>query len=320
MQVFVTGATGFIGSAIVRELIDAGHQVVGLARSDAAAQSLKAVGARVHRGTLEDLESLRRGAAAAEGAIHTAFFHEFTHASLTTRLRVMFGGRPGAIVSRFLAAAVETDKRAITTIGRSLAGPDRSLVVACGTMSLRPGHLATEEDAPDPSAVGAFRASEAATLEMNSFGVRASVVRLPPVVHGEGDGHGFAPRLIAIARKKGVSAIVGDGRNRWPSVHRLDAAHLFRLALEKGSAGGRYHAIADEGVPFRTIAEVIGRRLNVPVVSKSPDEAAKHFSWLGTLLPVDNPTSSALTREWLGWHPSGPALLPDLDGAWYFKT
>ncbi len=319
MRVFVTGATGFIGSAIVKELIGAGHEVLGLARSDASAQSLIAAGALVHRGSLEDLESLRRGAAAAEGAIHTAFFHEFTHASLATRLGVIFGGAPGAIVSRFMAAAAETDRRAIQTIGRALVGPDRALVAAFGTLGLRPGHLATEEDGADLSGFVALRAaSEAAMLEMNSSGVRASVVRLSPVVHGDGDRAGFVPRLIAIARKKGVSATVGDGRNLWPAVHRVDAARLFRLALEKGS--GKYHGVAEEGVPFRTIAEVIGRRLNVPVVSKSPAEAAKNFSWLAPFLPVDNPTSSALTQERLGWHPTGPALIPDLDGPWYFKN
>jgi len=318
MRVFVTGATGFIGSAIIKELIGAGHQVLGLARSDASARSLIAAGARVHRGSLEDLESLRRGAAAAEGAIHTAFFHEFTHARLATRLRVLFGGAPGAIVSRFMAAAAETDRRAIETIGRALAGTDRSLVATFGTLSLRPGHLATEDDAADLSGFGALRAaSEAAMLEMNSSGLRTSAVRLPPVVHGDGDRTGFVPRLIAIARKNGASATVGDGLNVWPAVHRLDAARLFRLALEKGSA--TYHGVAEEGVPFHTIAEVIGRRLNVPVVSKSPAEAAKTLSWLAPILPVDNPTSSALTQECLGWHPTGPTLISDLDGPWYFK-
>ncbi len=232
MRVFVTGATGFIGSVIVKELIEAGHRVTGLARSDAAAQTLKAAGASVHRGSLEDLESLRRGAAAAEGAVHTAYFHEFTHASLMTRLRVLFGGSPGGTLSRFMAATVATDGRAIQTIGRALAGTNRSLVVACGTMAMGPCHLATEDDAPDPRAVGALRASEAATLETTSFGVRASVVRLPPV-HGDGDRSGFLPRLIKIARKKGVSATLGDGGNHWPAVHRLDAARLFRLRSKK---------------------------------------------------------------------------------------
>jgi len=321
MRVFVTGATGFIGSAVVQELIGAGHQVVGLARSDAAVKSLAAVGVEAHRGALEDLKSLRDGAAGADGVVHTAFFHEFTHASLSTRLRVIFGGSPRALVSRFIGAAVEIDRRAIETFGAALEGRGGPLVVAFGTMALTPGRLATEEDAPDPSSVGGPRgATEAAMQALASRGVRASLVRLPPVVHGDGDRGGFVPRLIGIARKKGVSSHVGDGRNRWPAVHRLDAAHLFRLALEKGEAGARYHAVAEEGVPVRDIAGVIGRRLNVPVVAKSPEEAAGLFSWLAPFLPVDNPVSSQQTRERLGWQPKQPDLIPDLDGTYYFKT
>ena len=319
MRVFVTGATGFIGSAIVQELLGAGHQVLGLARSDAAAKKLTAAGARVHRGTIEDLDCLRRGAAAADGAIHTAFFHEITHMGFGTRLRVMLGGSPGGIFSRFLSATVGADRRALETLGQALAGPDRPLVAAFGTMAMKPGQLATEDDAYDPHSVGGPRGgSEDAMLALASQGVRASVIRLPPVVHGDGDRAGFAPRLIGIARDKGVSAYVGDGRNRWPAVHRLDAARLFRLALEKGVAGARYHAVADEGVPFREIAEVIGGRLNVPVVSKSPVEAAKHFSWMAAFLGVDNPASSALTQERLGWHPTQPGLISDLDQPHYF--
>jgi len=321
MRIFVTGATGFIGSAIVGELLGAGHEVTGLARSDAAAASLIAAGAQVHRGTIEDLDSLRRGAAAADGAIHTAFFHEITHMGLSTRLRVMLGGSPGGIMRRFLSTTVETDRRAIETLGQALAGPDRPLVATFGTMAMKAGRLATEDDAYDPHSVAGPRGtSEDAMLKLASRGVRTSIIRLPPIVHGDGDRAGFAPRLIGIARKKGVSAYVGDGRNRWPSVHRLDAARLFRLALEKGVAGSRDHAVAEEGVPFRDIAELIGQRLNVPVVSKSPEEAAKLFSWLAPLLPVDNPTSSALTQERLGWRPTQPGLIADLDQASYFKT
>ncbi len=320
MRVFVTGATGFIGSAVVQELINAGHQVLGLSRSDAGAKSLIAAGAQVHRGGLEDLESLRSGAAAADGVIHLAFFHQFSQASLSTRLRVMFGGSPGGIVSRFMRAAVETDKRAIETLGTSLAGPDRSLVVAFPTMALSPSRLATEEDAPDPnSAVGSRVPSEEATLAMASRGVRVSVVRLPPAVHDRVK-QGLVTYMIALARKKGVSAFVGDGLNRWPAVHRLDAAHLFRLAFENGSAGARYHAIAEEGVPFREIAETIGRRLNLPVVAKSPTEAAKHFNWLAPFVSVDNPASSERTRAILGWQPTQASLFSDLDRPNDFKS
>lgn len=319
MRVFVTGATGFIGSAIVRELIDAGHQVVGLARSDAAARSLIAAGAQAHRGDIQSLESLRRGAAAADGAIHTAFFHDLSHMNLSTRLRVILGGSPGGIVSRFVGAAVGTDRRAMETLGEAFEGSDRPLIAAFGTLAMRPGRLASEDDPYDPNSVGHARGeSENAMMALASRGVRASVIRLPPVVHGIGDRAGFAPRLIQIARKNGASGYMGDGGNRWPSVHRLDAALLFRLALEKGSAGATYHAVADEGVPVRQMAEVIGKRLNVPVVGKSPAEAAKQFGFLSYFLSVDNPTSSKLTQERLGWRPTQPDLISDLDQPGYF--
>ena len=295
MNVFVTGATGFIGSAIVQELINAGHQVLGLARSEAAAASLAASGAKVHRGSLEDPESLRSGALAADGVIHAAFIHDWAN----------------------YAAAADKDRRAIETLGAALADDGRPLIVTSGTLlAQRQGPLATEEDTPNPSFP---RKSEEAALALAARGVRVSVVRLPPSVHGEGD-HGFVPALIGIAREKGASAYVGDGLNRWPAVHRLDAARLYRLALEKGSAGARYHGVADEGIPVRDIAGVIGRRLNVPVVAKSPEERADHFGWIGLFFGMDGPASSAQTQERLGWRPSQPALIPDLDAEHYFAT
>jgi nucleoside-diphosphate-sugar epimerase len=320
MRVFVTGATGFIGFAIVKELIESGHQVIGLARSEASGKKLAAVGARVHLGNVEDLDCLRQAASVADGAIHTAFYHKISHMPLGTRLRVMLGGAPSGIVQRFLGAAVATDRRAIETIGESLPGTDRPLVAAFGILGMRQGRLATEDETYDPAFIGAPRSqTEDTLLEMASRGVRTSAIRLSPIVHGAGD-HGFAPQLIQIARKKKESGYVGDGLNRWPSVHRLDAARLFRLALENGPAGGTYHGVAEEGIPFLDIAGLIGRRLNVPVVSKSPAEAAKQFGFLGPFVSRDTPASSKLTQQRLGWKPTHPGLLADLDQADYFNV
>ena len=294
MRVFVTGATGFIGSAIVRELIRAGHQVLGLARSDEAAKSLLAAGADVHRGSLEVLESLRSGAAVADGVIHTAFIHDFAN----------------------YGPAAEADRRAIETLGSALAASDRPLIVTSGTLlAQRQGPLATEEDVHNPNFP---RKSEDAALALARRGVRASVLRLPPSVHGGGD-HGFVPQLISIAREKGVSAFIGDGLNRWPAVHRIDAAHLYRLVLEKGSAGATYHGVADEGVQTREIAEAIGRGLNVPIVSKLPEEAADHFGWIARFFGIDGPASSAQTQQRLGWKPVQPGLIADLNEEHYFE-
>jgi nucleoside-diphosphate-sugar epimerase len=295
MLVFVTGATGFVGSAVVQELIGAGHKVLGLARSDAAAGALAKAGAQVHRGSLDDLDSLRQGAATADAVIHTAFIHDF---------------------SKFKESS-ETDRRAIEALGSALAGSERPLIITSGIGLLPPGRLVTEKDVP-ASPIPRV-ASEEAAVAVAARGAHVSVVRLPASVHGDGD-HGFVPMLIGIAREKGASAYVGDGRNRWPAVHRLDAANLYRLVLEKGTAGARYHGAAEEGVAFREIAGVIGRHLNVPIIAKSPEDATKHFGWFAHFAALDNPASSKQTREALGWQPKQPGLIADLDRPRYFET
>ncbi len=308
MRVFVTGASGWIGSAVVPELIGAGHQVVGLARSDASADALTAAGAQVHRGTLDDLEGLRSAAAGSDGVIHLAFKHDL------------------AFTGDFKGAA-DADRGAVEAMGDALAGSDRPLLIASGTLGIAPGRLVTEEDGHgrDTAAAAwgegpsARRDTAEYTLSLASRGVRASVVRLPPTNHGDGD-NGFMATIVAIAREKGVSGYIADGTNRWPAVHRLDSARLFRLALEQAPAGSTLHAVADEGVPIRDIAGVIGRHLELPVVSISPDDAGEHFAWLAAFLALDSPASSALTQELLGWHPTHAGLIKDLDEGHYFHA
>ncbi|AEW98949.1 SDR family oxidoreductase [Streptantibioticus cattleyicolor] len=290
MRVFVTGATGFVGSAVVRELLDAGHEVVGLARSAAAEASLAAAGARAHPGALDDPVSLRDGAKAADGVIHTAFVHDFSDYS----------------------GAAHTDLRAVETLGAALAGSGRPLVVTSAIAVLTAGRIGTEDDAPDPTALSAPRIpSERAALAAAENGVRASVVRLPPSVHGAGD-RAFVPTLIGIARATGVSGYPGDGSNRWAAVHRWDAARLYRLALESAPAGSRLHAVAEEGVPLREIAEAVGGRLGLPALPVAAEEAEGHFGWLTPFVSADTAASAALTARRLGWRPEGPGLVADL--------
>ena len=307
MKVFVTGATGVIGSAVVPELIEAGHQVLGLARSDAAAASLAAAGAQVHRGSLDDLDSLRSAAAASDGVIHLAFVHDF------------IADNQGIFTD--YESAVRTDLNAVQTIGAALEGSGKPFVITSGTVMLTfflpQGRLGTEKDVADAGLVAPRVVSENVALALSRRGVRSSIVRLSPSVHDKRRG-GFTEALIAIAREKGVSGYVGDGSNRWPALHRLDAARLFRLALEKAPAGSVLHGVGEEGVPTRTIAEVIGQHLDLPVVSIAPSDAGKHFSWLGLFSSVDNVTSSALTRELLGWQPVHPTLIQDLEDGHFF--
>jgi nucleoside-diphosphate-sugar epimerase len=296
MRVFVTGATGFVGSAVVRELIGAGHQVLGLARSDASAAALEAAGGAVHRGSVDDPDSLRRGAEEADGVIHTAFNHDFT---------------------RF-AESCGVDRHAIGALADALAGSDRPLIVTSGIGLLSKAGLITEDDTPDFAAPASPRvATEAAASAAADRRVNVSVMRLPPSVHGDGD-HGFVPILIGIAREKGVAAYVGDGANRWPAVHRLDAAVAYRKAIEASHPARRYHAVAEEGVPFRDIAEAIGRGLGVPAASKSADEAKGHFGWFAHFAAIDCASSSAATRDALGWSPTHRGLIEDLETGTYF--
>jgi nucleoside-diphosphate-sugar epimerase len=305
MRVLVTGASGWIGSAVVPELLGAGHQVVGVARSDASAAALTAAGVEVLRGSLDDLDGLQAAAATADGVIHLAFKHD-----------IAFTGD--------FDSAVAADRRAIETFGDALAGSDKPFVIASGVAGVKFGGVATEEDGRDVDPVLAAgggplgrQANAQFVLSLAEQGVRSSVLRLPPTTHGDGD-NGFMAATVGIAREKGVSGYVGDGSNRWPAAHRSDAARLFRLALENAPAASVLHAVADEGVPIRDVAHVIGRHLDIPVVSIEPDEAGEHFGWLSGFLALDMPASSDITQELLGWHPTGPGLIEDLDKGHYF--
>jgi len=296
MRVFVTGATGWVGSAVCRELQAAGHSVTGLARSDAGAAALAAAGVAVQRGSLEELESLRSGAAAADSVVHTAFNHDF---------------------SRF-AENGAAERSAIDALADALAGTGKTLIVTSGVGLIAPGRVVTEDDVRDPSATAHVpRDPEGRAAAAAARGVRVSIVRLPPSVHGAGD-HGFVPRVIALARERGTSAYIGEGNNQWQGVHRLDAARVYRLALERAAEHAVYHATEDTTVPFREIAGVIGKQLNVPVVSVSGDGITAHFGGFAMFAQMDARASSAKTQHILGWRPSEPSLLADLDSAAYF--
>jgi nucleoside-diphosphate-sugar epimerase len=297
MRVFVTGASGWIGSAVVSELIETGHEVAGLVRSDASAAVVQDAGAEVVRGSLEDLDALTAAAAAADGVIHTAYIHDFSQ----------------------MEAAAATDRRVMEALGQALEGSGRPLVVTTGTGVLQPGRAVTEDDRHDPSTPGhPRRDNETLALGLADRGVRTSIIRPAPSVHGNGD-HGFVARLVQIARERGASGYVGEGANRWAAVHRLDAAHLYRLALEQAPAGSVYHAVGEEGVATRDIAEVIARHLDLPLVSVDPDKATDHFGWLGAFFSWDAPASNALTRERLGWEPTHQGLIADLEAGSYFE-
>jgi nucleoside-diphosphate-sugar epimerase len=306
MRIFVTGASGWIGSAVVPELLGAGHEVVGLARSEASAQQLEGAGAIVQRGDLDDFDGLAKAAADADGVIHLAFQHE-----------VAFGGGN-------FAAAAAVDRRAVEAMGAALADSDRPLVLASGMLGLQIGRVATEDDGLVPSAAirahpaGRRQATALLTLSLAGTGVRSSVLRLPPTVHGDGD-HGFVATLVGIARERGVAGYVGDGTNRWPAVHRSDAARLARLAVEAAPAGSVLHAVGDEGVPMREIAEVTGRQLGIPTESVDPADAIEHFGHMGLFVGVDSPASATITRELLAWEPTGPSLLEDLEQGHYYR-
>jgi nucleoside-diphosphate-sugar epimerase len=306
MRIFVTGASGWIGSAVVPELIGAGHEVVGLARSDASAQRLEAAGAIVHRGDLDDPDGLAKAAADSDGVIHLAFQHELA-----------FGGN--------FAAAGAADRRAVEAMGAALADSGRPFVLASGLIGLTAGQVGTENDglvaSPEVRAnpAGLRAATALLTLSLRGIGVRSSVLRFAPTVHGEGD-NGFMATLVGIARQRGVAGYVGDGANRWPAVHRFDAARLARLAVESAPAGSVLHAVADEGVPLREIAEAMGRHLGIPTASVAPEDAGAHFGFLAHFVGLDSPVTAIITRDLLGWEPTEPSLIEDLEQDHYYRS
>jgi nucleoside-diphosphate-sugar epimerase len=305
MRIFVTGASGWIGSAVVPELLGAGHEVVGLARSEASARQLEAAGAIVQHGDLDDPDSLAKAAADSDGVIHLAFQHE-----------VAFGGN--------FAVAAAADRRAVEAMGAALADSDRPFVLASGMLGLTVGAVATEDDGLVPGVqvranpAGLRSATALLTLSLRGIGVRSSVLRFPPTVHGDGD-HGFVATLVGIAHQRGFAGYVGDGSNRWPAVHRSDGARLARLAVEAAPAGSVLHAVGDEGVPFSEIAEAMGRHLAIPTASVAPGDAGEHFAPLGHFVALDSPATAVLTRKLLAWEPTGPSLLEDLDQDHYYR-
>jgi nucleoside-diphosphate-sugar epimerase len=317
MHIFVTGATGFIGTAVVKELLSAGHQVTGLSRTTRGAEKLHNLGAKARVGQLDQSALLQEAAADSDGVIHLAFMHGLAHMDLMTRLRLFAGALNGGVMSSFFRILLRTESRAVEALGSGLEGSGRPLVVTSGVLLLPAGKISTEEDnhvqdTPNRSF------SETAALGLVPLGVRASVIRLSPTVHGSGD-RGFIPYLIKAARKKGSSVYIGDGANRWPAVHVRDAARLFRLALEKGEAGAKYHGVDETGVPFREIASKIGAKLQIPTSSCPTPKSANHLGFLSSFVGLDNPSSSEWTQQTLGWKPTGPGLLADIDQPDYFK-
>lgn len=320
MKVLVTGANGFVGSAIVRELQKRGHETAGLVRSKEAAEQLEKAGIRAIRGSIEREELLRNAAKEMDAVIHTAFFHKFSQAGLSAKTRILLGGSPGHIPARFMREAVGAECRAIRALGEGLSRKSGSIVIALPTMTLKAGTVGKESDDGDPGSVGGGRvASERTLLELAGRGISASLVRLPPIVYGTGDRGGLLPSLIRIARSKNAASYIGDGMNRWAAVHRSDAAKLFALAAEQGEAGSRFHAVGEAGMPFKQIAESIGRHAGTPVRSLQPAQAGAYFGWLASFAAADNPVSSEQTRERIGWKPEERSLSEEMEQGDYFK-